>query len=118
MFLGLQPIHWVIIIVVAILLFGGVSKLPEIGRNLGKGISEFRKGTKEATEGFKEEVGKGSETANAPAAAAQPAVNPGSSTPSPAAAPRGNFCIQCGAANPPEAHFCASCGAKLPEKTA
>ena len=52
---GIQPIHIVIIIVVAFLLFGA-TKLPEMGRSLGKTISEFKKGTKEAAEGFKEEV--------------------------------------------------------------
>ncbi|MGD0610228.1 MAG: zinc ribbon domain-containing protein [Anaerolineales bacterium] len=29
---------------------------------------------------------------------------------------KGNFCIQCGAANPLEAHFCGSCGSQLPPK--
>ncbi|MGD0877598.1 MAG: twin-arginine translocase TatA/TatE family subunit [Anaerolineales bacterium] len=107
---GIQPIHIVIIIVVAFLLFGA-TKLPEIGRSLGKSISEFRKGTKEAAEGFKEEVNKpdSAEAQSAPTvspATAQPVITPG------------NFCIQCGTANPPEARFCASCGAKLAEKTA
>jgi TatA/E family protein of Tat protein translocase len=100
----IQPIHIVIIIVIGFLLFGA-NKLPEMGRSLGKTISEFRKGTKEATEGFKEEIGKPVESPAVPAAPIQ-----GS------AAPAGNFCIQCGAANPAEARFCASCGTKLPEK--
>ena len=107
---GIQPIHIVIIIVVAFLLFGA-TKLPELGRSLGKTINEFRKGTKEAAEGFKEEVSKPDDKATQPAqmvspAAAQPVTTPG------------NFCIQCGSANPPEARFCASCGAKLAEKMA
>ena len=54
---GIQPIHIVIIIVVAFLLFGA-SKLPEMGRSLGKTISEFKQGTKEAAEGFREETHK------------------------------------------------------------
>src|SRR5207248_6181896 len=41
-FFGLDPIHWVIIGVVGILLFG--KRLPEVGRSLGKGIVEFKKG--------------------------------------------------------------------------
>ena len=52
---GIQPIHIVIIIVVAFLIFGG-SKLPEMGRSAGKAISEFRKGAKGMTDGFREEV--------------------------------------------------------------
>lgn len=111
---GLQPIHIVIIILVAILIFGA-SRLPEIGRSLGKAISEFRKGTKEAAEGFKEEVNK---TSEAPAAPETPAQASASPAPTSAAPPTGNFCIQCGAPNLPEARFCASCGAKLPEKVA
>jgi sec-independent protein translocase protein TatA len=106
---GIQPIHIVVIILVAFLIFGA-SKLPEIGRSLGKSISEFRKGTKEAAEGFKEEV-KASATPATPAQVPPPAANP-------SAGPTGNFCINCGALNLPEARFCASCGTKLPAKVA
>ena len=110
---GIQPIHIVIIIVIGFLLFGA-NKLPDMGRSLGKTISEFRKGTKEATEGFKEEIGKPIQAPAAPGAPVQ-----GSAAPVPAASPvpAGNFCIQCGTANPAEARFCASCGTKLPDKS-
>ena len=111
---GIQPIHIVIILVVAFLLFGA-TRLPEIGRSLGKAISEFRKGTKEAAEGFKEEVGKTEAAPVAPAGPVQASSFPESAGP---AKPTGNFCIQCGAPNLPEARFCASCGSKLPEKVA
>jgi TatA/E family protein of Tat protein translocase len=37
--------HLIIIIVLALVLFGG-RKLPELGRSLGKGIVEFKKGLK------------------------------------------------------------------------
>jgi TatA/E family protein of Tat protein translocase len=111
---GIQPIHIVIIIIVAFLIFGA-SRLPEIGRSLGKTISEFKKGTKEAAEGFKEEVKKNGSAPAVPAQASSPATAPTNAGP---AAPAGNFCIQCGAPNPPEACFCASCGAKLPDKIA
>ena len=107
---GIQPIHIIIIIVVAFLIFGA-SRLPEIGRSLGKGISEFRKGTKEAAEGFKDEMTKPEGQAAAPVQSVPPAaVSP--------ASPAGNFCTLCGAPNPAEARFCANCGTKLPEKTA
>ena len=105
---GIQPIHIVIIILVAFLIFGA-AKLPEIGRSLGKTISEFRKGTKEAAEGFKEEVGKASDVPTTPIQVSSPSATPPTG-------PTGNFCIQCGAPNLPEARFCANCGAKLPEK--
>lgn len=38
---------------IALLLFGG-KKLPEMMRGLGRGISEFKKGTKEIAEPFEE----------------------------------------------------------------
>ncbi len=40
----LSLIHWAIVAVVGILLFG--KRLPEVGRSLGKGIVEFKKGLK------------------------------------------------------------------------
>ena len=120
---GIQPIHIVIIIVVAFLIFGG-NKLPELGRSAGKAISEFKKGTKEMTDGFREEVGQ----SGTPAAAAPSFQSPSLSIPNPSAptqttpsqsapvASAGRFCIQCGAPNPAEARFCNSCGTKLPEQ--
>lgn len=38
---------------IALLLFGG-KKVPELMRGLGRGISEFKRGTKEVTEPFEE----------------------------------------------------------------
>jgi len=116
---GIQPIHIVAIVLVALLIFGP-RKLPEMGRSIGKMINEFRNGTREITDSFREET-------NRPVAAqgnascmgtsmANPAASAPIQTPLQAPAPAGNFCIQCGAANPFEAHFCNQCGAKLPEK--
>jgi sec-independent protein translocase protein TatA len=113
MLFGIQPIHILIIIIVAVLIFGA-NKLPEMGRSLGRTISEFKQGTKEAAEGFKEEVNRNGPVSNASALPPQ-VVSP---APENSFSMAGNFCIQCGAPNLPEAHFCASCGTKLPEKTA
>jgi len=112
---GIQPIHIVIIIVIGFLLFGA-NKLPEMGRSLGKSISEFRKGTKEATEGFKDEISKNGSAPTAPSVPAQAASLVAASESSSSQA--GNLCIQCGTPNPQEARYCASCGTKLPEKGA
>jgi sec-independent protein translocase protein TatA len=45
----LQPTHLLIILVVALFLFGP-KKLPELGQGLGKGIRSFRESMKAATE--------------------------------------------------------------------
>src|SRR5580658_6263720 len=39
---GLDPGNWLILALIALLLFG--KKLPEVGKSLGKGIVEFKKG--------------------------------------------------------------------------
>jgi sec-independent protein translocase protein TatA len=42
-FLGhMSPMEWMIILALGLLLFG--RRLPEVGRSLGKGIVEFKKG--------------------------------------------------------------------------
>jgi sec-independent protein translocase protein TatA len=56
----LQPSHLLLIALVAILVFGP-SKIPELGKGLGEGIKNFKKGMKEATEAVNKE-------ANAPSA--------------------------------------------------
>ncbi len=52
---GLQPTHLILILVVALLVFGP-SRLPEIGRSFGSMLREFGSATKEATQGFSQEI--------------------------------------------------------------
>jgi sec-independent protein translocase protein TatA len=47
----------IIVIVVIVILFGA-SRLPAMGRNLGLGIKEFKKGVGEATRNDDDEPGK------------------------------------------------------------
>ncbi len=57
--------EWIIILAIGLLLFG--KRLPEVGRSLGRGIVEFKKGVK----GIEEEIETG--TAQQRAAKAPPA---------------------------------------------
>jgi sec-independent protein translocase protein TatA len=56
--------EWIVIAIIGVLLFG--KRLPEVGKNLGKGIVEFKKGLK----GISDEVEQASST---PAVTARPA---------------------------------------------
>jgi sec-independent protein translocase protein TatA len=49
-----QPMHLLIVLGIAFLVFGG-RKLPELGKGLGEGIKGFKDGIKGATEPSKEE---------------------------------------------------------------
>lgn len=44
----------ILLIVVVLLLFFGPSKLPELGKSLGKGIQEFKKASREITDSVKD----------------------------------------------------------------
>ena len=50
---GIEGPYWIIILVVGLLLFG--RRLPEIGRNVGKSIVEFKKGLKDTEEDVRRE---------------------------------------------------------------
>jgi sec-independent protein translocase protein TatA len=49
-----QPMHLLIVLGIAFLVFGG-RKLPELGKGLGEGIKGFKDGIKGATEPSKDE---------------------------------------------------------------
>lgn len=123
---GIQPIHIIIVAIAALVIFGP-SRLPELGRSLGKSITEFRKGMKEMTEGMREEL----QDPNKPQSPTPPASGSQYFTPSqpyigqPAQPPQAPVqpvqvapnavltCPSCGSANVPEARFCNHCGASL-----
>jgi sec-independent protein translocase protein TatA len=43
--------HWLIVLVVVLVLFGGGGKIPKLMRDMGKGINAFKKGLKEDKDG-------------------------------------------------------------------
>ena len=114
---GLQPIHLVVIVVVALLIFGP-RRLPQLGRWIARTFSELRKGARDMADGFRQETAA-QEQAKAPrteGSQASPAdgsqAKPGSS-PYPGEA-GGNYCTSCGAPNASDARFCNKCGSRLP----
>jgi sec-independent protein translocase protein TatA len=47
---SLSPIHWLIVIVIVLLVFGP-GRLAGVGKGLGEGIRQFKKGLNEEPEG-------------------------------------------------------------------
>ena len=103
---GIQPIHLIIIGVTALLIFGP-SRLPEIGRGVGKALTEFRQSFREMNASIIEEANKTEEGR----VISDPLTANGIKPTSFAA----NICPRCGATNPNQTHHCSSCGAKLAE---
>lgn len=94
---GLEPWHLLLLAVVALLLYG--KRLPEVGRSLGRGIAEFKKGLRDVQDEFnRPEAGPPPQSNDRPAPPQQlnrpesPATGPGQSAPPGAgvASPPGN----------------------------
>lgn len=98
---GIQPIHIIIIIIVALVIFGP-KRLPEIGHWVGRSITEFRKGTQEMTTTLRDELNK-----EPPQEQDHKIAKP---APSQSVPVDSKFCTKCGSANPSDALFCNKCG--------
>lgn len=121
---GLQPLDLIVIVVVALVIFGP-KRLPQLGRWLGKTFSSFRKGARDLADGFSEETrgqdaaatgGNSTGTGGNTPGNSGTAPGTGANAPDAAPAPRpaGIFCTACGASNPADARFCNKCGTRLP----
>ena len=105
---GLQPIHLLVIVIVALVVFGP-KRLPQLGRWIGKTFAEFRKGAREMADEFRDETSR-HDGAASNGAGAPPASPPQQG---PAAAMPTTSCAACGAVNGSEARFCSRCGQRL-----
>jgi sec-independent protein translocase protein TatA len=56
----LQPSHWIILLIVVLLLFGG-KKIPELLRGVGQGVGELQKGLNEAKGKLNESINEDTE---------------------------------------------------------
>lgn len=92
-----NPLHWVILIVVALIVFGP-GKLPGVGAALGKSVREFKKATLDDSPGSSSAAGSSHQSTTLPASV--PVVT-------------GWTCPQCDHENEAGARFCGSCGASL-----
>jgi len=102
---GIQPIHIVIIVVIALIIFGPKS-LPEVGRWIGRSMSELRKGSQEMTTALREGMNE-AQADEQKNTIAKPV--PGQSVPTNNTSAN-KFCTKCGASNPSDALFCNKCG--------
>lgn len=69
------PMEMVIILMIALLLFG--RRLPEVGKSLGKGIVEFRRGLKGVTDEIETEASKPSPVSTPRPSIARPPLDAG-----------------------------------------
>jgi sec-independent protein translocase protein TatA len=79
MFPQLGPLELMVVMGVAVLLFG--KRLPEVGRSLGKGIIEFKKGLRGIEDGFDITSDSHSHSSSRRGDDHSRAMSPGSSTP-------------------------------------
>ena len=120
MVFGMGPLELMIILGIALLIFGP-KNLPKLGKSLGQTVKNVREGMEgddeepkkmEAAEAVAEPAPAAAPVEVAPAPA--PATAPVEATPAAEVVEEAvQFCGKCGAKNPADAAFCSSCGEKL-----
>ena len=91
------PLEVVVVLVVLVLLFG--KRLPELGRSLGKGFVEFKKGVK----GIENEIKVDVDSAADEQMSRENEID----------AKDALVCSNCGTKNDKTAVFCSSCGQRI-----
>lgn len=79
MFPSLGPMEMMVVMLVAVLLFG--KRLPEVGRSLGKGIVEFKKGIRGIEDDFENGTPSRASSSSRRAEAYTPKDEPASNVP-------------------------------------
>ncbi len=59
----MSPIHWIIVLVIVLILFGGRGKIPALMGDMAKGIKAFKSGMKEEAETPAKAIDPDAETA-------------------------------------------------------
>ncbi len=98
---ALQPAHLILVLALVLIIFGP-GKLPQLGKSLGDGIREFRRGT---------DGDASADPAPIDTAAPQTVESTVVSSTSTTAAEVGAACSSCQSPVAANARFCASCGA-------
>lgn len=98
--MGLRAPELIIILIVALLIFGP-KNLPKLGKSLGQTVKNVREGMEGDEEPAKQVEAPAEEAAEVVTAAADDAEGDV------------KFCSKCGAKNAADAAFCSSCGEKL-----
>jgi len=82
---------WIIVLVVVLVLVFGLNKLPQLGRNMGEGIKEFKKGVSP-----EEEAAQQAQQAQQAIAGPAPAAQPGGTQAPVTSAPQATEAVQSG----------------------
>ncbi len=107
---GLQPVHLLVIVIVALVIFGP-KRLPQIGRWIGRTFAELRRGAREMADEFHQEASRPAQAGGPAPAAAGPA--PAASASAATSSVPSNACAACGAVMDSEARYCSRCGQPL-----
>ena len=110
MFLGMGPMELIIILAIALIIFGP-KNLPKLGKSLGETVKNVREGM----DGDDEKPAKAVEettTATEPAPVPQPVAEPAQDV-EVEEEEDVIFCSKCGAQNKAGDAFCSKCGNKL-----
>ena len=101
MFFGMGPLELMIILGIALLIFGP-KNLPKLGKSLGQTVKDVREGMEGDDEEPAKAIADKAEDTSEAAVEADEAVEGDV-----------QFCSKCGAKNAIDADFCNKCGAKL-----